>query len=392
MINSEEYIEELKYSLGKKDKIKVNLVINDFEMVDPKTQRMAVDILADSKSELALQELNKLLGVGSVYLKNHAKERLVKIGGEVVQSLIENLGKDDSELLIHTLNVLGDIGDSKAVSHIRKLLRVPPKDPNTRFAAYEALGKIPVKACAYTLASGLEDPVDDVAIAAAKAIDSNYSDVLCSGIRNIFKDNENNLERLVEIIIISEAGNVFLSLLENKPFSALAFQYIKEEACPDVKVHFTELLKQNGHDNLASEIGAYDISGEGEGKEVWAVDDSKMILRIYGKTLHSLGVKSKQFEFPRKVLESLKSDVPALLFTDLNMPDITGIELVKEIRKTHSMERLPIVMVTTQSDIADDSSILSLGISKVLHKPFSKDILREAIDEFSKGLIESLQL
>jgi len=392
MINSEEYIEELRYSLGKQDKIKVNLVINDFGMVDPKTQRMAVDILAENQSMLALKELNKLLGAGSIYLKNHAKERLVELGGGVVSILVENLTKDNSELLIHTLNVLGDIGDSRAVSFIRKLLMSQDQDPNTRFAAYEALGKIPVKACAYTLASGLEDPVEDVAIAAAKAIDSNYNDVLRSGLKNIFKNKGEELERLVEIIIISEAGNIFLSLLDNKLFLSLAYQYIKEKACSDVKLHFVNLLKNNGYESFACEIGVYDESSGHEEKEVWAVDDSKMILRIYGKTFNAIGVKSKQFEYPRQMLESLENKIPALLFTDLNMPDITGIELVKEIRKTYSVESLPIVMVTTQSGIEDSSSLLSLGISKVLHKPFSEEILREAITEFTPGLIESFQL
>jgi len=393
MINSKEYIEELEFSLRKQDKIKVNLVINDFEVVDPKTQRMAVDMLAENKSELAIKELKKLLGVGSVYLKNHAKERLVKLGGRVLPVLIENLTKDNnSELLIHTLNVLGDIGDSRAVSPIRKLLISLPEDPNIRFAAYEALGKVPVKACAYTLASGLEDPVEDVAISAAKAIDSNYNSVLCSGLKNIFKDAGEGLERLIEIIIISEAGNIFLSLMENKLFLLLASQYLKEKACSDIILYFVALLKENGYASLACEIAASKDDGGYDEKEVWVVDDSRMILSIYGKTLYSLGVKSKRFEFPRRVIESLRHNVPALLFTDLNMPDITGIELVKDIRRTYSIERLPIVMVTTQSDIEDSGSLLSIGVSKVLHKPFTKELLREAISEFTPGLIESFQL
>jgi len=65
-------------------------------------------------------------------------------------------------LVIHSLNVLGDIGDEAAIPAIRSLLHNQPEDANVRFAAYEALGNLPVGKGAFVLAAGLEDPDSSV--------------------------------------------------------------------------------------------------------------------------------------------------------------------------------------------------------------------------------------
>lgn len=57
--------------------------------------------------------------------------------------LAENLCSGDPDVQIHSLNVLGDIGDPAAIAPIRKLLHSHPENPNVRFAAYEALGLYP---------------------------------------------------------------------------------------------------------------------------------------------------------------------------------------------------------------------------------------------------------
>ena len=115
---------------------------------------MILDVMAASQEPEALELINATLSAHHAQVRNAGKQRLIKIGPKAVSILIKNLRYQDPDLLIHTLNVLGEIGDESAIGPIRKMLFNEPKDPNVRFAAYEALGRLPVAKGAFALARG----------------------------------------------------------------------------------------------------------------------------------------------------------------------------------------------------------------------------------------------
>ena len=116
--------------------------------------------------------------------------------------------------------------------------------------------------------------------------------------------------------------------------------------------------------------------------KVVAVDDSRMILNIYKATLHELGFEPVLFEFPETAIEWLQKEKPAIVLTDLNMPEITGIMMSAEIRKKYSAEELPIIMVTTQNEVNDNEAAYAAGVNKVMQKPFNAETLKTAMDEY----------
>jgi HEAT repeat protein len=118
---------------------------------------LILDTIAGLQINEAYERLNDILSSEYVHLRTAAKKKLVEIGSMSVRYMIKNLLQKDKDIIIHSLNVLGDLGDSSAIAPIRKLLFSHPDDPNIRFAAYEALGRLPLDKGAFTLASGLED-------------------------------------------------------------------------------------------------------------------------------------------------------------------------------------------------------------------------------------------
>ncbi|MGA1198490.1 MAG: response regulator [Candidatus Latescibacterota bacterium] len=88
------------------------------------------------------------------------------------------------------------------------------------------------------------------------------------------------------------------------------------------------------------------------------------------------------FEFPESALEQIQKIKPDLVFTDLNMPNMTGVALTAEIRKFYGTDELPIIMVTTQSEGTDLQEAKKAGISEVIHKPFDAEKLQRVIDQF----------
>ena len=75
----------------------------------------------------------------------------------------------------------------------------------------------------------------------------------------------------------------------------------------------------------------------------------------------------------------------ALVITDINMPDINGLELVQFIRKSEQHRATPIVLISTQSSERDRQRGLSLGAGAYLTKPFTQEELRKLALEHLEG-------
>ena len=342
---------------------------------------MILSIFAEVQDQVSLEKLNDALRSHYAHMRSYAKKELVNIGPKAVPILIENLGGGDPDLLIHTLNVLGDIGDESAIVHIRKLLDTVPRSANVRFAAYEALALLPLKKGAYTLTAGLTDAEDHVCIAAARAIDRNFSTILGAGIRNLLKGPEAEAKHIAKIIVNAQVDKVFVNLAEDEIFQELALVYLPHTH-KDIRDHYYRLLIKEGYKEFAARFEG----GEEQAArpKVVAVDDSRMILNIYKATLHELGYEPVLFEFPASALEWLATEKPLMVLTDLNMPDITGVQLTRKIRERYSAKLLPVIMVTTQNEATDNEAARAAGVSDILYKPFNAKSLGAAMDKLLK--------
>lgn len=349
---------------------------------DRELDLLILDGFAHLQDSLALDQLNLALQSHHAYIRTHAKKKFTKIGEKAIPILTANLRhQDDPDLLVHSLNVLGFIGDLSAVRAIRKVLHNEPDDANVRFAAYEALGMMPLAKGAYVLAEGLVDPVGHVRIAAAKAIEWNCDDVLIAGVKNMIAHGGREAEMVVEAFLNSESHKIILAMAELDLFESLSLDYLKHRAHPDVKESYISFFGQHGFNHLVAALGGEPATTHGQDITVFAVDDSRMILSIYKNTLFQLGMDGQLFEFPATALKQALAEKPDVLLTDLNMPDMTGVELTVALRQVYSKEELPIVMVTTQSDSPDHKAAYEAGVNRIVNKPFTPEDIDTAIRE-----------
>jgi HEAT repeat protein/CheY-like chemotaxis protein len=346
---------------------------------DNQLDLLILDIFSRVQDPVSLEKLNETIRSHFAHLRTYAKKSLTAIGPKVVPLLIQNLLFDDPDLQIHTLNVLGDIGDPAAIAPIRKLLHNHPQDSNVRFAAYEALGLLPLEKGAYVLTRGLTDPVEHVCIAAARAIDRNFTAIMAAGIKNLCTEDE-DAQRILKIAINAQAKHIFLTLVTEPRLAPIALDHLKQSH-EDVRNFFHNVLLESGHTELARRLAEPEADREPVRKQICAVDDSRMILNIYKTTLYELGFEPVLFEFPAGALEWLETHQPEALLTDLNMPDINGIDLCRAVRKKFSKEQLPIAMITTQNEANDNRAALEAGVNVIMYKPFTKETLGAMLQE-----------
>ena len=348
---------------------------------------LIIDALANLEDAAAMDHLNKELSSQFAYTRTHVKKRLAQIGAKAIPMLVENLKVDDPDLQVHSLNVLGFIGDVSAVRAVRKLIHNEPADANVRFAAYESLGMMPLAKGGFILAEGLVDPVDQVRIAAAKAIEWNCDDILIAGVQNLVGQGGTEAEHVVEAFLNSESHKIVFNIIDLEGFQDMAVKFLTSKAHPDLKTRYETLFREKGYTELADKLVEKKVVDAGAKQLVFAVDDSRMILSIYKNTLFQMGVESQLFEFPASAIAKVTEmeNPPDIVFTDLNMPDITGIGLTKQIRALYSKEELPIVMVTTQGDSPDHQEAYEAGVNMIVTKPFTADDLQAAMDEVIKS-------
>jgi two-component system chemotaxis response regulator CheY len=71
-----------------------------------------------------------------------------------------------------------------------------------------------------------------------------------------------------------------------------------------------------------------------------------------------------------------------LVITDINMPDINGLELIRFIRRSESHKHTPVLIISSQSSERDRARGLSLGANGYLIKPFSQETLLSEVWRF----------
>jgi two-component system chemotaxis response regulator CheY len=110
-------------------------------------------------------------------------------------------------------------------------------------------------------------------------------------------------------------------------------------------------------------------------KTILVVDDASMIRNLATKTAQEAGYEVVLAEDGHDGLEKLKENNIDLIFSDINMPQMGGLEMVEKIRNIKKYEFLPIVMLTTEKKDDLKKKGKALGVKAWLVKPFNKNKL-----------------
>lgn len=111
------------------------------------------------------------------------------------------------------------------------------------------------------------------------------------------------------------------------------------------------------------------------------VDDSKAIRMILTRNLNNLGYEVCSAANGAEALAMLNEQAPELSFflVDWNMPEVTGIELVERVRRMPSYAEVPIMMVTTETEIEQMVRALEAGANEYVMKPFTADMIADKL-------------
>ncbi len=114
---------------------------------------------------------------------------------------------------------------------------------------------------------------------------------------------------------------------------------------------------------------------------VLIVDDSRAIRVMIGRIMKELGFETADAANGREAIAALEAGpVPALALVDWNMPEMNGLEFVEAARARPEWRDLRIVMVTTETEMAQVARALAAGADEYVMKPFTADVLRDKLE------------
>ncbi len=114
-------------------------------------------------------------------------------------------------------------------------------------------------------------------------------------------------------------------------------------------------------------------------QRILIVEDSATMRSLLASTLEDLGssVKITEASSGFEALRCLPREEYDLVVTDINMPDINGLELVSFVRSNEKYSAIPLVIVSTEGSERDREKGLGLGADAYLVKPFDPETLRQ---------------
>lgn len=119
-------------------------------------------------------------------------------------------------------------------------------------------------------------------------------------------------------------------------------------------------------------------------KKILIVDDSESIREIVSFTLENAGHDVVKANDGQDALKFLNGDKIDLIITDLHMPVMDGIELIKKVRQNETYKYIPILFLTTESQTEKKIEAKNAGATGWIIKPFMPAKLIEAVKKVTR--------
>ncbi len=114
--------------------------------------------------------------------------------------------------------------------------------------------------------------------------------------------------------------------------------------------------------------------------KILIVDDFATMRRIIKGALKQLGFKNIiEAEDGSDAITLLKKEKVDLILSDWNMPKMSGLEFLKEVRSNESLKQTPFIMVTAEGQKDSVVDAIKSGVTNYIIKPFTPEILGEKL-------------
>ena len=117
---------------------------------------------------------------------------------------------------------------------------------------------------------------------------------------------------------------------------------------------------------------------------VLIVDDSKSLRSVIKKIIKISGFRMDQcYEATngKQALEILSKEWVDVILSDLNMPEMNGLEMLAIIKADSHLQKIPVIIISTEGSDEKRNAVLEMGAKQFIKKPFSPEYVRKVLYE-----------
>ena len=117
-------------------------------------------------------------------------------------------------------------------------------------------------------------------------------------------------------------------------------------------------------------------------KTVLIVEDNDLNLKLFNDLLEAFGYRTVKTKDGRQALPLAREHMPDLILVDIQLPEVSGLEITDRLKKDPALKAIPVVAVTAFAMRGDEQKILAAGCDAYLSKPISVTTFLETIRRF----------
>ncbi len=118
--------------------------------------------------------------------------------------------------------------------------------------------------------------------------------------------------------------------------------------------------------------------------KILVVEDNALNIKLFCDLLNAHGHETQPVTDSREAIETARAFRPDLVITDIQLPHVSGIELMELLRADEDLKSVPIMAVTAYSAAGDDERIRAAGAQAYVAKPISVMRFAETVDQLLK--------
>ncbi|MHB8079545.1 MAG: response regulator [Candidatus Krumholzibacteriia bacterium] len=114
------------------------------------------------------------------------------------------------------------------------------------------------------------------------------------------------------------------------------------------------------------------------------VDDSTTVRAVIARSLELAGVpvgNLHQAANGREALAILGREWIDLVFADINMPVMNGVEMIEKMREDGLLQTIPVVICSTEGSVSRIEQLRAAGVRAYIRKPFTPELLRQVVED-----------
>ena len=125
-------------------------------------------------------------------------------------------------------------------------------------------------------------------------------------------------------------------------------------------------------------------------KKILIVEDNKDSSEILGLFITTIGHHPIKACNSKEAIALAEAEMPDLIFMDLDLPDIDGVKTTAILRKNPKTSHIPVIALTAWISALWQEKAAKMGITTYLIKPISPQVLKETIEEYTKGSLTQM--